>query len=44
MSTVNVQWPSGLEQQFRNVAADKIYDLVEGQPLKKTLALAPPSN
>ncbi|HXX21570.1 MAG TPA: CRTAC1 family protein [Terriglobia bacterium] len=44
MSKVKVQWPSGLEQEFRNVVGDKIYEIVEGQALKKTLALPPPGN
>jgi hypothetical protein len=34
-----VQWPSGLTQEFRNVVADAIYELVEGQEIKKTLTL-----
>jgi hypothetical protein len=36
---VTVQWPSGLTQEFRNVAADAIYELVEGQEIKKALTL-----
>jgi hypothetical protein len=28
--TVEVRWPSGLEQTFRNVEADKFYLLEEG--------------
>jgi len=44
MSKVKVQWPSGLEQEFRNVAGDAIYEIVEGQAMKKTLALPPPGN
>ena len=44
MSKVKVQWPSGLEQEFRNVAGDEIYEIVEGQALKKTRALPPPGN
>jgi hypothetical protein len=44
MSKVKVQWPSGLEQEFRNVAGDAIYEIVEGQDVKKTLALPPPGN
>jgi enediyne biosynthesis protein E4 len=41
---VKVQWPSGLEQEFRNVAGDAIYEIVEGQAMKKMLALPPPGN
>ena len=44
MSRVKVQWPSGLEQEFRNVSGDAIYEIVEGQTMKKTLALPPPGN
>jgi len=29
--TVDVRWPSGLHQVFRNVAADQFYLLVEGK-------------
>jgi len=41
MSRVKVQWPSGLMQNFRDVAGDAIYEIVEGQAMKKTLALPP---
>jgi hypothetical protein len=41
MNKVKVQWPSGLEQEFRNVEGDAIYEIVEGQAMKKTLALPP---
>ena len=44
MSEVKVQWPSGLKQEFRTVAGDAIYEIVEGQAMKKTLALPPPGN
>lgn len=44
MSEVRVQWPSGLKQEFRNVAGDEIYEIVEGQAMKKTRRLAPPGN
>jgi len=44
MSKVKVQWPSGLEQEFRNVAGDAIYEIVEGQAIKKTLALSAPGH
>jgi len=43
MSKITVQWPSGLKQEFRNVAGDAIYEIFEGQTVKKTLALSPPS-
>jgi len=44
MTRVKVQWPSGLTQEFRSLAGDAIYEIVEGQPIKKTLALPPPGN
>ncbi len=39
---VKIQWPSGLEQAFHNVAADEIYEITEGQEPKKILSLPPP--
>ena len=42
MSKVAVQWPSGLKQEFPNVAADAIYEIVEGHALKKAVALPAP--
>jgi len=39
---VKIQWPSGLEQAFHNVAADEIYEIIEGQEPKKILSLPPP--
>jgi hypothetical protein len=44
MSKVKVKWPSGLKQEFRNVAGDAIYEIVEGQAMKKMVALPPPGN
>ena len=35
ISKVTVQWPSGLKQEFASVTGDAIYELVEGQNLKK---------
>jgi hypothetical protein len=42
MGKVIVQWPSGLKQEFSNVAGDAIYEIVEGQAVKQTLALPAP--
>ena len=42
ISQVKIQWPSGIVQEFRNVAADGIYQVVEGQAMTKTLTLPPP--
>jgi hypothetical protein len=44
MSKVKVQWPSGVKQEFRNVAGDALYEIVEGQAMRKTLALPPPGS
>jgi hypothetical protein len=42
MKKVKVQWPSGMTQEFRDVAADAIYEIVEGQGIKKALMLPAP--
>lgn len=39
MTMVEVQWPSGLKQEFLDVPGDAIYDIVEGQEIKRTLTL-----
>ena len=44
MSKVEVRWPSGLHQEFQNVAADAIYEIVEGQGIHKLMELPPPSS
>ena len=44
MNKVKVQWPSGITQEFQNVAADAIYEIVEGQGIKKTLTLPAPKD
>jgi enediyne biosynthesis protein E4 len=35
MSSVEVRWPSGLSQEFRNVPADAIYEIDEGRGIRK---------
>ena len=35
ITKMRVQWPSGLVQEFQDVAADRILDLVEGENLPK---------
>ena len=35
MSSVEVQWPSGLRQAFQNIPADAIYELHEGEKIHK---------
>ncbi len=40
--SVEVLWPSGAAEKFANVAADKIYILVEGQGIRGTTGLRAP--
>jgi hypothetical protein len=42
MPLVTVQWPSGLTQEFKDVPADAIYEIVEGKEIRKTVSLAAP--
>jgi hypothetical protein len=42
LDSVEVLWPSGATEKFVNVAADKIYVLVEGQGIRGTTALPAP--
>ena len=42
MSKVEVSWPSGLKQEFSNVAADAIYEIKEGQAIRKVTTLPAP--
>jgi hypothetical protein len=44
IETVEVRWPNGKLEEFRNLDADKIYTIVEGQGIKNAAALAPPGN
>jgi hypothetical protein len=34
MSKIEVRWPSGLNQEFQNVAADAIYEIREGEQIR----------
>lgn len=43
MSKVEVRWPSGLHQVFQNVPADVIYEITEGQGIRKLMDLHAPS-
>jgi hypothetical protein len=38
---LQVQWPSGLKQEFNDVAADALYEITEGQQAIKKLAVFP---
>jgi hypothetical protein len=44
MTKVAVQWPSGTVQEFQDVPGDAIYEIVEGQQIKKTPAVSAPRN
>jgi hypothetical protein len=39
---IQIQWPSGLKQEFSDLASDTIYELTEGQAIKKKAALPVP--
>lgn len=41
MSRVEVQWPSGLHQEFQNVPGDAIYEIDEGRLIRKLMNLRP---
>jgi hypothetical protein len=41
---VEVRWPAGKTQNFTNLAADKIYTIVEGQSMQETVALPAPES
>jgi hypothetical protein len=42
MKKVQIQWPSGLKEELKNVPADAIYTIVEGQGIQNTIKLPPP--
>jgi hypothetical protein len=42
MKKVEIQWPSGLKEELKNVPADAIYTIVEGQGISNTIKLPPP--
>jgi enediyne biosynthesis protein E4 len=39
ISKIEVLWPSGLRQEFSHVQADGIYEIKEGEPIRKTAPL-----
>jgi enediyne biosynthesis protein E4 len=43
MSAVEIAWPSGKAEVLRDLAADFIYTIVEGQGVKQRTALPPPA-
>jgi hypothetical protein len=43
METVNIRWPNGNVETLRNIAADAIYTITEGQGITNTQQLTPPA-
>jgi enediyne biosynthesis protein E4 len=41
---VEVRWPTGKSESFKDVAADAIYTIIEGQGIKQTAALPAPGS
>jgi hypothetical protein len=39
MIRIQVRWPSGLRQEFGEIPADAIYEIKEGEPIRKTTQL-----
>jgi enediyne biosynthesis protein E4 len=44
MNRIEIHWPSGLKQVFSGVAADAIYEITEGQEIKRTIELPRPGD
>ena len=42
MKKIQIQWPSGLKEELKNVPADAIYTIVEGRGIQNTVKLPPP--
>lgn len=42
MKKVEIQWPSGLKEDLKDVVGDAIYTIVEGKGITNTIKLAPP--
>jgi hypothetical protein len=43
MDKVEIRWPNGGVETLRNIPADTIYTIVEGQGVKSTVKLLPPT-
>lgn len=43
MEKIEIRWPSGLNQQLRNVPGDAIYTITEGQGITNTIKLPSPT-
>jgi hypothetical protein len=44
IDSVEVRWPTGKTETFKNVAPDKIYAITEGQGIKETTTLPAPES
>jgi hypothetical protein len=44
IDSLEVRWPTGKMETFKDVAADKIYAITEGQGIKETIALPAPES
>jgi enediyne biosynthesis protein E4 len=42
MKRIEIQWPSGLKEELKNVAGDAIYTIVEGKGISNTVKLPAP--
>jgi hypothetical protein len=42
ISKLEIRWPSGLIQNFQDLSSDVIYEITEGQPIRKTAPLPAP--
>jgi enediyne biosynthesis protein E4 len=42
MRRIEIRWPSGSNEELKNVAGDAIYTIVEGKGITNTIKLAPP--
>ena len=43
MESVEIRWPNGAVETLQNVAADRIYTIVEGAGIRDAIALPPPA-
>jgi hypothetical protein len=43
MDKVEIRWPNGGVETLRSIPADAIYTIVEGQGVKSTVKLLPPT-
>jgi hypothetical protein len=43
MKRIQIQWPSGLKEEMKDISADAIYTIVEGKGIKETIRLGPPA-